>query len=65
MSIDLRAKLDAAEAELRAALMAERAGIKNAGIRRLRAEIAVDHARAACSVANQRVRDAFGPGAAE
>ena len=62
MSLDLRAKLDAAEAELRAALMAERAGLKGAGMRRLRAEIEVDKARSTLRMSTLSMRQAFGPG---
>lgn len=61
MSLDLRNRLDAAEAELREAIKAERVGMKGAGMRRLRAEIVVSGARSACNVAALRVRDSFGP----
>jgi len=61
VSHDLRTALELAESELRLALMAERAGISGAGMRRMRAEINVSHARDACAVANRRTRVAFGP----
>lgn len=62
MSIDLRGALERAEAELRSALLAERAGIKGAGIRRLRAEVDVEHARAALRTSTLSMRRDFGPG---
>lgn len=65
MSRDLRKDLEAAESELRLALAAERAQISGAGIRRLRAEVAVDHARTACAVARGMVARDFGPDGAE
>lgn len=65
MSHDLRVALEHAEAELRLALMAERADIKGAGMRRLRAEILVDNARRAMLVSDAKVRREFGPGASE
>ena len=63
MSYDIRKKLEEAEIELRNALAAERAGIAGSGTRRLRAEIAVDHARTACVHADAEVIRHFGPGA--
>lgn len=59
---DLRKNLEDAEAELRLALMAERADIKGAGMRRLRAGINVDNARAALRASTLSMRRAFGPG---
>lgn len=50
-----------AEEELRRAILAERAGIKNAGQRRQRAEIAVENWRRRCLVADANVRRDFGP----
>jgi len=50
-----------AEEELRHATLAERAGIKNAGQRRQRAEIQVDNWRRRCLVADTSVRKHFGP----
>lgn len=62
MSGDLRTRLDAAEAELHAAIKAERAGLKGAGMRRFRAEIDVDRARLALRMSTLKMRDCFGPG---
>jgi len=59
---DLRTRLDAAEAELHAAIKAERADLKGAGIRRLQAEIAVDRARTALRMSTLTMRQSFGPG---
>jgi len=60
--IDLRKNLDEAEAELRCALVAERAELKGAGMRRLRAEIDVDRARTALRMSTLSMRSSFGPG---
>lgn len=49
-----------AEEELRRAILAEKAGIKNAGQRRQRAEIDVDRWRRRCLVADQSVTRHFG-----
>lgn len=54
--------LAAAEEELRRAILAEKAGIKNAGQRRQRAEIEVEKWRARCLVADATVRRHFGQG---
>lgn len=50
-----------AEEELRRAILAERAGIKNSGQRRQRAEIQVESWRRRCLVADTNVRKHFGP----
>jgi len=57
-----RAMLMQAEEELRRAILAERAGIKNAGQRRQRAEIEVERWRRRCLVADAKVARDFGPG---
>ena len=57
-----RIMLEEAEIELRNAIMAERAGIKNAGQRRQRAEIEVERWRKRALVADAAVRRDFGPG---
>lgn len=49
-----------AEEELRRAILAETAGIKNAGQRRQRAEINVERWRRRCLVADASVRRHFG-----
>lgn len=49
-----------AEEELRRAILAERAGIKNAGQRRQRAEINVEKWRQRCLVADASVARHFG-----
>jgi hypothetical protein len=54
--------LAAAEEELRRAILAERAGIKGAGMRRQRAEIEVEKWRRRCLVADANVSRHFGPG---
>ena len=51
-----------AEEELRRAILAERAGIKGAGMRRQRAEIEVEKWRRRCLVADANVSRHFGPG---
>ena len=60
--IDSSALLEAAEDELRRAILAERAEIKGAGIRRQRAEIEVDRWRRRVAVERGTVEMAFGPG---
>ena len=57
-----RILLEEAEIELRNAIMAERAGIKNAGQRRQRAELEVERWRKRALVADANMRAAFGPG---
>lgn len=57
-----RILLEEAEIELRNAIMAERAGIKNATQRRQRAEIEVERWRKRALVADAAVRRDFGPG---
>lgn len=57
-----RILLEEAEIELRAAIMAERAGIRGAEQRRQRAEIEVEKWRKRALVADAAVRGAFGPG---
>lgn len=57
-----RALLMQAEEELRRAILAERAGIKNAGQRRQRAEIEVARWRRRVAVAAGVVEMDFGPG---
>ena len=56
-----RVMLDSAEEELRRAILAERAGIKNAGQRRQRAEIEAERWRQRVRVNDSSVRRAFGP----
>lgn len=56
-----RAMLCEAEEELRRAILAERAGIKNAGQRRQRAEIEVEKWRQRVRVSDSSIRRAFGP----
>jgi hypothetical protein len=56
-----RVMLESAEDELRRAILAERAGIKNAGQRRQRAEIEVEKWRQRVRVNDSNVRRAFGP----
>lgn len=51
-----------AEEELRRAILAEKAGIKNAGQRRQRAELNVERWRQRCLVSDANVRRDFGPG---
>lgn len=53
-----------AEEELRRAILAERAGIKGAGMRRQRAEVEVDKWRRRVAVAAGAVEQNFGPGEA-
>lgn len=55
-----RFMLAEAEEELRRAILAETAGIKNAGQRRQRAEINVERWRRRCLVADASVRRHFG-----
>lgn len=55
-----RFMLAEAEEELRRAILAERAGIKNAGQRRQRAEINVERWRKRCLVADASVARYFG-----
>ena len=57
-----RIMLEEAEIELRNAIMAERAGIKNATQRRQRAELEVERWRRRALVAEAAVRRDFGPG---
>lgn len=57
-----RIMLEEAEIELRNAIMAERAGIKNATQRRQRAELNVERWRKRALVADAAVRANFGPG---
>lgn len=57
-----RILLEEAEIELRNAIMAEKAGVKNATQRRQRAEIEVEKWRKRALVADASVRGAFGPG---
>ena len=57
-----RIMLEEAEIELRNAIMAERAGIKNATQRRQRAEIDVERWRKRALVSEAHVRRDFGPG---
>ena len=57
-----RIMLEEAEIELRNAIMAERAGIKNAGQRRQRAELNVERWRQRALVADATMRRHFGPG---
>lgn len=53
-----------AEEELRRAILAEKAGIKNAGQRRQRAELNADRWRRRCLVSDANVARHFGPGEA-
>jgi len=55
-----RAMLVEAEEELRRAILAEKAGVRNAGQRRQRAEIDVDRWRRRCLVADNNVTRHFG-----
>jgi len=57
-----RIMLEEAEIELRNAIMAERAGIKNATQRRQRAELNVERWRQRALVADATMRRHFGPG---
>lgn len=57
-----RILLEEAEIELRNAIMAERAGIKNATQRRQRAELNVERWRQRALVADATMRRHFGPG---
>lgn len=51
-----------AEEEMRRAVLAEKAGIKGASVRRQKAEISVDRWRARCRATNGKVSEDFGPG---
>ena len=56
-----RVMLESAEDELRRAILAEKAGIKNSGQRRQRAEIDVERWRARVRANDSSVRRAFVP----